>query len=183
LGTEPDNASSIQCHLFSASYTANQTGIVHPETFFYPLDTIQDWNKMYGSTGFTQYQCILPEDQTPGVTKRFMTLLTSLGGASFLCVIKDCGTQGKGLLRFQTGNYHRTRYSRAKKYSQMIDTLNEFVIAENGRINLCKDFFTRPEHFRAMENRLDRWQSIRNHWDPLHKIHSAQSVRLLGDAI
>lgn len=175
--------------LFNAFYFRHHTprvkrGIVHPETFFYPLDTIQDWNKMYGSTGFTQYQCVLPEDRTPGVTKRFMNLLTSLGGASFLCVIKDCGAQGKGLLSFpKPGITIALDIPVRKNTSKTIDTLNEFVIAENGRINLCKDFFTRPEHFRAMESRLDRWQSIRNRWDPLHKLHSAQSVRLLGDAV
>ena len=65
---------------------------------------------------------------------------------------------------------------------QIIDTLNEFVIAAGGRVYLAKDAFTRPEHYRAMEPRLSAWQAIRRRWDPQGRLRSAQSVRLLGDA-
>lgn len=158
-------------------------GIVHPESFFYPLDAILDWNKMYGSPGFTQYQCVLPEGQHPGVTERFMELVTTLGRASFLCVIKDCGAQGRGLLSFpKPGITIALDIPMRRDTQSMIDTLNEFVIAEQGRINLCKDFLTRAKHFQAMEDRLDQWQAIRNRWDPQRRIRSAQSVRLLGDS-
>ena len=50
------------------------TGIVHPETFFYPLDTILHWNRMYGPRGFTQYQCVLPRDAGPGAARSFLEL-------------------------------------------------------------------------------------------------------------
>lgn len=64
---------------------------------------------------------------------------------------------------------------------ELIDTLNEFLIAEGGRIYLTKDTFTRPEHFRAMEPRLDDWTRVRRAWDPEEHIRSAQSIRMLGD--
>ena len=63
----------------------------------------------------------------------------------------------------------------------LVDALNERVIAEGGRIYLAKDAFTRAEHFRAMEPRLAEFQRVRRHWDPLCRLRSAQSVRLLGD--
>jgi FAD/FMN-containing dehydrogenase len=62
----------------------------------------------------------------------------------------------------------------------LIDRLNEFVIAEGGRVYLAKDALTRPEHFRAMEPRLDEFLRVRRKWDPDGRIHSAQSVRLFG---
>jgi FAD/FMN-containing dehydrogenase len=63
----------------------------------------------------------------------------------------------------------------------LVDRLNELVIADGGRIYLAKDTFTRPEHFRAMEPRLEAFNALRRRWDPEAKIRSAQSVRLLGD--
>jgi len=63
----------------------------------------------------------------------------------------------------------------------VVDRLNEFVISQGGRIYLAKDSFTRAEHFRAMEPRLDEWLAIRRKWDPTGKLRSAQSVRLFGD--
>jgi FAD/FMN-containing dehydrogenase len=62
----------------------------------------------------------------------------------------------------------------------LIDRLNDFVIAEGGRVYLAKDALTRSEHFRAMEPRLDEFLRVRRKWDPDGRIRSAQSVRLFG---
>ena len=75
-------------------------GIVHPDAFFYPLDALDDWNLIYGRRGFTQYQCVLPHANDNGPARRFLDLFTSAGGMGFLCVIKDCGAEGKGMLSF-----------------------------------------------------------------------------------
>jgi FAD/FMN-containing dehydrogenase len=63
----------------------------------------------------------------------------------------------------------------------LVDALNEQVIQEGGRIYLAKDTFTRPEHFRQMEQRLPAFLEVRRRWDPEGKLRSAQSVRLMGD--
>jgi FAD/FMN-containing dehydrogenase len=59
--------------------------------------------------------------------------------------------------------------------------MNEYVIEKGGRIYLTKDSFTRPQHFRAMEPRLDRFLEVRRAWDPELRLRSALSVRLFGD--
>jgi hypothetical protein len=158
-------------------------GIVHPDAFFYPLDSLDDWNLIYGRRGFTQYQCVLPHADDNGPARRFLELFISAGGMGFLCVIKDCGAEGKGMLSFP-----RPGMSIAMDFPihpdgtpALVDQLNELVIAEGGRIYLTKDTFTRPEHFRAMEPRLDAFNAVRRRWDPQVRIRSAQSVRLLGD--
>jgi FAD/FMN-containing dehydrogenase len=157
-----------------------KTGIVHPESFFYPLDAIHAWNRMYGRRGFTQYQCVLPTEAGRGAARRFLELLTSLGGASFLCVIKDCGAQGRGLLSFpMPGISIALDIPIRDNIQTIVDRLNELVIAEGGRIYLTKDTFTRPEHFAAMEGRLGRFNEVRRRWDPDGLLRSAQSVRLL----
>jgi len=158
-----------------------KTAVVSPEPFFYPLDAILQWNRAYGSRGFTQYQCVLPRAGGPESVRAFMELLTRLGGASPLCVIKDCGPEGKGVLSFPlAGTSVAVDMAVSPHVQGIIDRLNEFVIAAGGRIYLTKDRFTRPEHFRAMEPRLDTFLALREKWDPKRQLRSAQSIRLFG---
>lgn len=157
-------------------------GIVHWETFFYPLDFVKRWNRMYGRRGFTQYQCVLPESAGRASARRVLELLSARGGASFLCVIKDCGPEGLGMLSFPMKGISIALDIAVTDGTQaLIDELNELVIAEGGRVYLAKDQFTRPDHFRRMEPRLDDFLEVRRKWDPKLAIRSAQSVRLFGD--
>ncbi len=155
--------------------------VIHPKSFFYPLDVASDWHRLYGPRGFVQYQCVLPKSGGHGAARRFLEVVARGGGASFLCVIKDCGPQGDGLLSFPMEGISIAMDLAMRDDTQaLIDRMNECVIAEGGRIYLAKDALTRPEHFRAMEHRLDRFLDIRRHWDPDGRIRSAQSVRLFG---
>jgi decaprenylphospho-beta-D-ribofuranose 2-oxidase len=166
-------------------YRWNRTAaarIVHPQKFFYPLDALLHWNRLYGRRGFTQYQCVLPDAAGRRAVRQLLELLTEQGAASFLCVIKDCGDQGEGLLSFPLKGTSIALDLPVRDSTQsVVDKLNEFVIARGGRIYLAKDSFTRAEHFRAMEQRLPEWLAIRRRWDPSMKLRSAQSVRLFGD--
>lgn len=158
-------------------------GIVDPFTFFWPLDFVKDWNRMYGRRGFTQYQCVLPNEAGQGAARRFLDVLTKRGGASFLCVIKDCGAESPAFLSFPKPGISVALDIAIRPDTQaLVDELNEHVLREGGRIYLAKDTFTRPEHFRAMEPRLDAFLDVRERWDPQHRFKSAQSVRLFGDA-
>src|SRR5437762_70583 len=156
--------------------------IMHPVLFFYPLDSLLDWNRLYGPRGFTQYPCVVPDAAGGAAVRELLELLTRQGAASFLCVIKDCGDEGEGLLSFPLKGTSIALDLPVRDHTQqVVDTLNEFVISVGGRIYLAKDAFTRPEHFRAMEPRLPHWQAIRRQWDPAGKLRSAQSVRVFGD--
>jgi decaprenylphospho-beta-D-ribofuranose 2-oxidase len=160
----------------------SKRGVVTPEQFFYPLDAILHWNRAYGSRGFTQYQCVLPRAAGAAAVRELMVEVTRLGGASPVCVIKDCGPEGKGLLSFPLeGTSIAIDMAVTADTQRTIDRLNEFVIAAGGRMYLTKDRFTRAEHFAAMEPRLPRFLAQREKWDPQHKLRSAQSVRLFGD--
>lgn len=157
-------------------------GIAHPEAFFYPLDAIGHWNRLYGRRGFTQYQCVIPRAAGAAGVRAFLEALAAKEAASFLTVIKDCGEEGLGLLSFpKPGISLALDIPLRDDTRQLIDALNERVIAFGGRIYLAKDGLTRPEHFRQMEPRLAEWQKLRRHWDPELRLRSAQSVRLLGD--
>jgi decaprenylphospho-beta-D-ribofuranose 2-oxidase len=157
--------------------------VMHPQRFFYPLDALLYWNRLYGRRGFTQYQCVLPDAAGRDAVRHLLDLLTREGAASCLCVIKDCGDEGEGLLSFPLrGTSIALDMPVRDNTQQVVDSLNEFVIGVGGRIYLAKDAFTRAEHFRAMEPRLDEFMTIRRRWDPTGRIRSAQSVRVFGDA-
>jgi FAD/FMN-containing dehydrogenase len=137
---------------------------------------------MYGRRGFTQYQCVLPDAAGHGAARRFLDLLTRRGGASMLCVIKDCGAEGIGLLSFPKPGISIALDIPLRDGTQaLVDALNELVIAEGGRIYLAKDALTRGKDYRAMEPRLPEWERVRRAWDPRGRLRSAQSVRILGD--
>jgi len=175
------------CTIFNSLYFHRHprtpvAGVVTPEPFFYPLDAILEWNRGYGKRGFTQYQCVLPRAAGTEAVRQFMVLLSNLGCASPVCVIKDCGPEGKGTLSFPLeGTSVAVDIALSPDIQRMVDALNEFVIAAGGRIYLTKDRFTRPEHFAAMEPRLPSFFALRDKWDPGRRLRSAQSRRLFGD--
>ncbi|MGB5694322.1 MAG: FAD-binding oxidoreductase [Polyangiales bacterium] len=178
----------VTIRLFNELYYRKQwrlrsSGIVDHESFYYPLDAIRSWNRMYGRRGFTQYQCVVPREAGRGSARRVLEVLTARGGASFLCVIKDFGRESRGLLSFpRPGITLALDIAVRDDTQQLVDALNEQVLDEGGRIYLAKDSFTRREHFEAMEGpRLDEFRAVRDRWDPNRRFRSAQSVRLLGD--
>lgn len=168
--------------LFTLGKYRPAAGIIHPEAFFYPLDLLRNWNVVYGRRGFTQYQCVMPIDDGYANHYRFLDILRAKKAPVFLCVIKDCGPEGKGMLSFpRPGVSYALDLPIDGRTQEIVDALNEHVIRAGGRIYLAKDAFTRAEHFRAMEPRLDAWLAVRRKWDPEGKLKSAQSVRVLGD--
>ena len=155
---------------------------VSPEPFFYPLDAIGHWNRLYGRRGMTQYQCVVPRAAGREGVRDVLRVLVERGGASFLCVLKDCGPEGLGLLSFPKPGISIALDLPIREGTQaLVDALNERVIAAGGRIYLAKDTFTRAADFERMEPRLEEWRTIRRRWDPDLTLRSAQSVRILGD--
>lgn len=166
------------------TWRRKSSGLMTPEAFFYPLDALLHWNRVYGSRGFTQHQCVLPRSAGAEAVREFLKILTREGCASPICVIKDCGPQGQGLLSFpMEGTSIAVDIGVTPNIEKSIARLNEFVISAGGRIYLTKDQFTRREHFVAMEPRLPAFLSARQTWDPQQKFKSAQSVRLMGDRV
>ena len=156
-------------------------GVVHPASFFYPLDAFGEWHRLYGRRGFTQYQCVLPAPDERSAARRLLDLATRVCDPSFLCVIKDCGPEGDGLLSFpKRGISIALDMPMRRDTTAFVGRLNELVISEGGRVYLAKDALTTPEHFRAMEPRLEEFLRIRRQWDPEGRIRSALSVRLFG---
>lgn len=168
--------------LYRAHSRSAHRRVQSPFRFFYPLDRLGDWYRLYGRRGLTQHQCVLPQERGPAAVHDLLALLARRRACACLCVIKNCGDEGLGTLSFpRRGTSVAIDLPIDDRTQGLVDALNERVIELGGRIYLAKDAFTRAEHFRAMEPRLERWTAVRRRWDPELRLRSAQSVRILGD--
>ncbi|MBP7589541.1 MAG: FAD-binding oxidoreductase [Thermoanaerobaculia bacterium] len=169
--------------LYGTAPTRAQRRLLSPEQFFYPLDVIEDWNRMYGRRGFTQYQCVLPESERPGATRRFLELMIELGGASFLSVLKDMGAEGEGMLSFpRPGVTVAVDLPIRPGTAALVARLNRLVADEGGRIYLAKDALSTAADFARLEPRLPAFLAERARWDPQGRLGSALSDRLFAPA-
>jgi len=165
--------------VYRKHWRKTKKGIVHPANSFYPLDAVWDWNRVYGKRGMTQHQCILPPESIPDAAHELLEVLVKNGGASPLCVIKDMGEEGQGLLSFpKPGITIATDLPVRPDTPELIAKLNAIVINCGGRVYLAKDQYTSREDFQAMQPRLDEFEAVRRKWDPAGQFKSAQSARL-----
>jgi FAD/FMN-containing dehydrogenase len=166
---------------FRAHGARVREGVIHPQPFFYPLDAVRHWNRLYGRRGLAQYQCVVPVRDDFAIFRRLLEVVSRMGGASPVSVIKDCGAEGRGTLSFPMPGMSLALDLpyRPGRTEALVDALNELVIEAGGRIYLTKDALTRREHFVRMEPRLARWNEIRCKWDPERRLTSALLQRLL----
>jgi len=151
--------------------------------FFYPLDAVTGWNRLYGPRGFLQYQCVVPRAAAAAAVAALLERLAAAGAASFLAVIKDCGPEADAYLSFplEGTTLALDLPYRGPATEALVHELNAMVIAAGGRVYLAKDAVTRAEDFARMTPRLVEWRRVRDRWDPERRFRSALSVRVLGD--
>lgn len=148
------------------------------DSFFYPLDVIHHWNRIYGKRGFTQYQFVIPKEAGYEAMKKILEMVVKAGMASFLAVLKTFGKQD-GLLSFPMEGYTLTLdFPIMPTLFSILDTLDEVVSSYGGRIYLTKDVRVSPEMFAKMYPKLPEFQAILDKIDTGHAIQSLQSKRL-----
>lgn len=175
----------LSVKLFNAVfYHRHRTGrgvLIPYEPFFYPLDKIRDWNRLYGKRGFLQYQCVLPYQGGREGLVRILELLSSEGHASFLAVLKRFGEAEAGQLL----SFPRPGYTLAvdlprdgDRQDRLLDNLDRVVLESGGRVYLAKDARLSAETFQAMYPEVPRWLEIKRRVDPEGRFSSTLSRRL-----
>lgn len=141
-------------------------GLVHYEPFFYPLDTILQWNRMYGRKGFLQYQCVLPFSAGNLALREMLRIIAQSGLGSFLSVLKAFGEKPSlGLLSFpRPGVTLALDFAyRGPQVLRLLERLDEVTRAAGGCVYPAKDARMSGETFRQY---FPRWQEFKELADP-----------------
>lgn len=115
------------------------------ETFFYPLDAINDWNKIYGKSGFIQYQMVIPKETGKEGMKKILQTIANSGNGSFLAVLKLFGKNNPNAYNsFPFEGYTLALdFKVNSKLKKLVDQLDQIVQEFGGRIYLTKDSMSR----------------------------------------
>ena len=160
-----------------AAHNKSQTIPLLP--YFYPLDAIGGWNKLYGKAGFVQYQFVLPKTDGVANMRKILTRIAQSGSGSFLAVLKQFGPANQNLLSFPIEGY--TLALDFKMSSSVIDLLHwlDGMVADmGGRVYLTKDAVMREESFKTTYPKWQAFEAVRQKYCAIGKFASAQSKRL-----
>jgi FAD/FMN-containing dehydrogenase len=153
--------------------------LVDLEKFFYPLDAIHHWNRLYGRKGFVQYQVALPLEGGLEGLKEVLKRLARSRRASFLAVLKRFGKSNAGLLSFPIQGYTLALdLPVANGLIPLLHELDRTVLNYGGRIYLAKDAVMKSQTFAAMYPKLEQFRAIKTRLDPRDRLSSSQARRL-----
>jgi len=149
------------------------------DSFFYPLDAIRNWNRIYGKNGFTQYQFILPKETSFEGLQEILTKIANSGKGSFLAVLKLYGKGNKNYLSFPIEGYSLALDFKIEDgLFELLDELDEIVVKNNGRIYLTKDVRVSKETFEQGYPLVDKFREFRKKNNMNEKLNSLQSKRV-----
>jgi hypothetical protein len=164
---------------YSKTFKKVSKSKIHFDNFFFPLDSITNWNRIYGKNGFTQYQFILPEKNSFEGMFKILNKISESGMGSFLAVLKLYGENNKNYLSFPIkGHSLALDFKIEKNLFPLLDELDSIVNDYSGRIYLAKDVRIKREEFQKGYPELDKFIEIRRKYLCSKKINSLQSKRL-----
>ncbi|MYL85203.1 FAD-binding protein [Desulfovibrio aerotolerans] len=182
----------LSVRAFNALYYAKaprgtSESIVSYNAFFYPLDAVHNWNRIYGKRGFTQYQFAIPREAAKEGLPQILDRIAASGQGSFLAVLKLFGKQTTfpGNISFPMEGYTLALdFPITRALFPVLDELDAMVLDYGGRLYLTKDArMSAATVRRGYGKALDAFLEVKSRYDPHNKFRSLQSQRLgLGGA-
>lgn len=175
---------STTLHYFNQWYYRRNAAKIQPyfthyRDYFYPLDTIHHWNRVYGKRGFIQYQCVFPKDVALLGIQQLLETLQTAHCSIALAVLKRFDSANQAPLSFAKPGY--TLAIDIPIYDDLfvlLDHLDMIVTNHHGKIYLAKDARIKPDIFREMYPDYPAWLHIKKQLDPENFFRSNMSERL-----
>ncbi|MEM6632581.1 MAG: FAD-binding oxidoreductase [Bacteroidota bacterium] len=138
------------------------SNLVGYDSFFYPLDSINDWNRIYGKKGFVQYQCVIPKENGVKGLREILRRISTVKMGSFLAVLKLMGPNPhQSYLSFPMEGYTLALdFPVKKRLFPFLHLLDKFVTGLGGRVYLAKDARMNPDAFEEMYPGLDNFRYV-----------------------
>lgn len=164
---------------YGKALRARHTRRVPLEPFFYPLDKLGDWNRLYGKSGFVQYQFVLPRADGSVGLRQVLERIAASGRGSFLAVLKAFGKGNANPLSFPMEGYTLALDFKAEPaVLRLLDELDRLVLDHGGRHYLTKDARMSEATFKAGYPRWQEFEAIRERYHAIGAFASTQSIRL-----
>ena len=158
---------------------AKSTRTIPYEPFFYPLDALANWNRLYGKFGFVQYQFVLPKAAGEIGLREALSLIANSGKGSFLAVLKIFGKANKNLLSFPMEGYTLALDFKVEpSLFNLLNELDRLVLKYGGRLYLTKDARMSEATFKTSYPRYLEFETIRRKYHAIGNFASDQSQRL-----
>ena len=170
---------------FNAAYYMAQsrhrgTFLSHYRPYFFPLDGIANWNRVYGRDGFIEYQFAVPLRYAEQVCREVVERLAHSRNGSFLAVLKRLGPASGGHMSFPIEGVTLAvdMPARGGVQADLLRKLDQTVASAGGRIYLVKDSRASAELMDVMYPRRREWAQLVNEYDP-EGIFTSSLVRRL----
>jgi decaprenylphospho-beta-D-ribofuranose 2-oxidase len=158
---------------------AGRTHVRSIQDFFFPLDRVLEWNRLYGKRGFHQFQCVLPTSET-AMLRAMLEAIAGSGLASPLAVLKRLGDEGVGLMSFPMSGYTlAVDFPNREKALGLIRKLGEQTAEVGGRVYLAKDSLASGATIKAMYPGHGKWRTEAAKADP-NGLLETDLIRRLG---
>lgn len=145
---------------YNKQLSRQTAGLTHYDPFFYPLDAIHDWNRIYGKRGFLQWQCVVPFSDGQDAIKEILGSISKSGQGSFLSVLKTFGDiPSLGLMSFpRPGVTLALDFpNTGERLYRLLDRLDDITRVAKGSVYIAKDARMSRENFRVFYPRAEEF--------------------------
>ena len=165
--------------LYQSQVIRQKSKKVSYESYFFPLDGLTNWNLVYGSRGFIQYQFVVPMDCSLEAITIILKKISDAGKAPALSVLKKFVRGNDNYLSFPEAGYTLAMdFKRDATLLPMLDELDEIVLSYEGRQYLAKDARMSEQVFKKSYRNWEKFISVKAKYDPKNIFASQQSRRL-----